>query len=243
MANPQAENGHVDIAHEIIEALARYRINGEAWQCLLVVFRKTYGWKKTEDEISLSQFSQMTGLKRPNVSRAISALVSKKILCVIKEDTTFANKYRFNKDFESWTPVIKKDTGGGIKEDNEVVSKKIRMGVSKKIHTKETSTKETIQMSGKPDIPYGEIIDYLNSKTGQHYLSTSKDSREHIKARWEEGSTLEDFKRCIDNMSAKWMNDPKMAQYLRPATLFAKGKFEGYVNQIVSKKEREGVFL
>lgn len=147
MANPQAENGHVDIAHEIIEALARYRINGEATQCLWVVFRKTYGWKKKEDEISLSQFAEMTGLKRSNVARALAWLVSKKILCVIKEDTNYANKYRFNKDFETWEPAIKKDTTrkGVIKEDNEVLSKKIRPGVSKKIHTKETSTKETIK--------------------------------------------------------------------------------------------------
>ena len=145
MASPQAENGHVDIAHEIIEALAKYRINGESWQCLMVVFRKTYGWKKTEDEISLSQFSEMTGLKRPNVARALAWLVSSKILCVIKEDTTYANKYRFNKDFDTWTPVIKKDTTpkAVIIEDNEVVSKKIIHPVSSKIHTKENSTKET----------------------------------------------------------------------------------------------------
>ena len=119
-------------------------------QCLWVVFRKTYGWKKTEDEISLSQFAEMTGMKRPNVARAIAWLVSKKILLVIKNDTTYANRYRFNKDFETWECVIKKDTTpkGVIKKDNEVLSKKIMPVVSKKIHTKENSTKETIKRKG-----------------------------------------------------------------------------------------------
>ena len=52
MANPQAENGHTDIANEIVEALARTRISGTETQLLWVIFRKTYGWHKKEDEIS-----------------------------------------------------------------------------------------------------------------------------------------------------------------------------------------------
>ncbi len=133
MAEPQRENGHVDIANTIVEALARIRISGNEWQCLCVVFRKTYGWHKKEDMISLSQFALMTGLKRPNVVRVLKKLISKKILFVIKSDTSNSNKYRFNKDFDQWRPVIKKD-GGGIKSDNRVVSKVI--------HTKENIQKK-----------------------------------------------------------------------------------------------------
>jgi len=99
-------------------------------------------------------------------------------------------------------------------------------------------------LSGKPDeIPYQEIIEYLNTKTGKSYRATSADTREHIAARWKEGATLAEFKKAIDNMTAKWMKDPEMCQYLRPATLFARGKFDGYVNQVLSKKVSEGVFL
>ena len=76
MANPQCENGHVDIANEIVEALARYRLSGEEWQVLLVVLRKTYGFHKKEDEIPLSQFEKMTGMYRANVVRAIKKLVA-----------------------------------------------------------------------------------------------------------------------------------------------------------------------
>ncbi len=76
MANPQKENGHVDIANEIMEALAGIRISGEEWQCLCVIFRKTYGWHKKEDWISLSQFNLLTKLKKPNIFRAIKKLYS-----------------------------------------------------------------------------------------------------------------------------------------------------------------------
>ena len=80
--NPQKENGHTGIANEIIEKFCSYRISGEEWMVLWVVLRKTYGWNKKEDFIPLTQFQIMTGLKRPNVIRAIKKLVSKKILVV-----------------------------------------------------------------------------------------------------------------------------------------------------------------
>ena len=56
MASPQLKDGYVAIANEIMDALAHIRIPGEARQVLDVILRKTYGWKKKEDEISLSQF-------------------------------------------------------------------------------------------------------------------------------------------------------------------------------------------
>ena len=92
--------------------------------------------------------------------------------------------------------------------------------------------------NGKEGIPYSEIIEYLNLKTGKSYKKTSTDSIEHIKARWKDGYRLDDFKKCIDNMSQAWKDDSDMDQYLRPATLFAKGKFEGYVNRTVPDKKK-----
>ena len=123
MASPQAENGHIDIANEIVEQLAKHRLSGEEWQCVLVVWRKTYGWRKKEDEISLSTFEDMTGMKRPNVVRTLKKLVAKKILGSSNNDTRFAKKYWFNKDFEQWEPVIKKDTTS-INNDTPLVDRK-----------------------------------------------------------------------------------------------------------------------
>jgi phage replication O-like protein O len=75
LANPQAENGHVDIANEIFEAFARTRIPGEARQVMDFILRKTYGWHKKQDAISLSQFVEGTGLNKPHVCQAINHLV------------------------------------------------------------------------------------------------------------------------------------------------------------------------
>ena len=78
-----------------------------------------------------------------------------------------------------------------------------------------------------------EIIDHLNLRTGQHYKSTTKKTRDLIKARLNEKFTLDDFKTVIDKMCVEWMNTD-MQKYLRPETLFGT-KFEGYLNREVKQ--------
>lgn len=74
-----------------------------------------------------------------------------------------------------------------------------------------------------------EILDYLNKKTDQHYKSTTPKTQTLIKARINEGFTIDDFKKVIDNKIADWQYTD-MERYLRPETLFGT-KFESYLNQ------------
>ena len=76
---------------------------------------------------------------------------------------------------------------------------------------------------------YVEIVDYLNAKAGTRYKASTANTRKHIKARLDEGFTIEDFKTVIDKKCAEWLTNSKMEQYLRPETLFG-SKFEGYLN-------------
>ena len=130
MASPQLKNGFVRLANEIYDALAKYRISGEARQVMDFIIRKTYGWNKKEDVIALSQFMIGTGLKRPTVCRAINQLVHLNL--IIKKDNGLSHSYRFNKDFSTWTPLSKKITKKVIHtESTAPLSKKI-MGSIKK---------------------------------------------------------------------------------------------------------------
>ena len=76
-----------------------------------------------------------------------------------------------------------------------------------------------------------EIVDYLNAKLGTRYKK-SKSTTSQIKARLEEGHTVDDFKTVIDKKVRSWKDDPKMSQYLRPETLFRPSHFESYLNEI-----------
>lgn len=79
-------------------------------------------------------------------------------------------------------------------------------------------------------IPYNEIIDYLNLKTNKHFRSNINKTRSAIKSRWNEGFRESDFKYVIDVKCSQWLNDKQMAKYLRPETLFG-NKFESYLNE------------
>lgn len=86
--------------------------------------------------------------------------------------------------------------------------------------------------------PYAEIVDYLNAKAGTRYKASTASTRKHIKARLDEGFTVEDFKSVIDKKCSEWLGNSKMEQYLRPETLFGT-KFEGYLNAKVNVNRQE----
>lgn len=75
-----------------------------------------------------------------------------------------------------------------------------------------------------------QILDYLNLKAGKSYRM-GKAHKTLIDARFNEGYSLDEFRKVIDNKVADWGTDAQMEQYLRPATLFQASKFDGYLNQ------------
>ena len=102
----------------------------------------------------------------------------------------------------------------------------------KNIRTKEGKNKEVkdiVEQEPEP-IPYREIIDYLNQKAGKSFKHSAAGNKKVIKARWNEGYKLDQFKRVVDNKCQDWLNDEKMSQYLQPSTLFG-NKFDQYLNQ------------
>lgn len=81
----------------------------------------------------------------------------------------------------------------------------------------------------KEKIPYKEIIDCLNNLAKTNYRPTSKETKDKIKARWNEGFRLNDFETVIKNKCNDWLGTD-MEKFLRPITLFGT-KFESYLNQ------------
>lgn len=95
----------------------------------------------------------------------------------------------------------------------------------------ETLTETTTEITTETTtIPYVEIINYLNRVANKNYRSSTKKTKNLIKARWNEGFRLDDFKKVIDIKTTQWINDEKMNKFLRPETLFSP-KFESYLNE------------
>jgi uncharacterized phage protein (TIGR02220 family)/predicted phage replisome organizer len=119
-----------------------------------------------------------------------------------------------------------------LANDTEVRSKKKEVRGKKEEVNKDHSTAKAER------IPYKEIIDYLNEQTGRRYSHKAAKNQDLIKARWNEGFRVDDFKQVIDTKVKDWSNDSKMNQYLRPVTLFS-NKFDDYLNQVPVTKAKE----
>ena len=96
MAKPQLENGHTQIANEILEKLARTSLSPNQWQVLLVIIRKTYGFHKKVDYIANFQIGEATGLCKAVVSRCLKGLSD---MYLITRKGKFIG---FQKDWEKW---------------------------------------------------------------------------------------------------------------------------------------------
>jgi len=79
-----------------------------------------------------------------------------------------------------------------------------------------------------------EIISYLNLKAKKNFKVNTASHQKFIKARLKEGYVLEDFKKVVDVMVAKWKGT-EYEQYLQPQTLFG-NKMDNYLNQPMPRK-------
>lgn len=163
--NPQCEDGFTAIANELLEALCRIRIPGESTQVFLTILRKTYGYKKVVDQISLSQFVASTGMKKPNICRALKQLETLNVIKIDKlvdqNDNTSRVMYRINKYYDTWEVEKRKQTRAEplskriitvIQNDKAPLSKTITNVIQNDTHKrkKENTTKETKEKDLSP---------------------------------------------------------------------------------------------
>ncbi len=170
MENPQTENGYTKIANEILEVLSKSMPGFTEGQIIMCILRKTYGWNKKSDNISISQLVEMTGKSRRMIIYSIQNLEAKKMIKVFRSrkssNESNTNNIAFNKNYSEWVvqevaPGYKKelqrkrDKYNGVVQ--EVAPQKGSATIGKKVvqrlvndvqivaPTKETITKDNIQ--------------------------------------------------------------------------------------------------
>lgn len=154
MALQIEKGGFTRISNEVLEQLIKTPLLGSEISLLVFVIRKTWGFNKTQDIISLTQFELGLNLSRPTITKTIKNLVLKKMLVKGGLPDKQGNTFKFNKYWEKWLvnpPQLVKDMSVTSKEKLE---KLVKGG----LHTKET-TKEN-----KRDINLKGIQAYKNMK-------------------------------------------------------------------------------
>ena len=102
-----------------------------------------------------------------------------------------------------------------------------------KVHTIKTENTKT-ENNNNIFLICQEVISYLNLKSQKNFKVDTASHQKFIKARLKEGYVLEDFKKVVDIMVAKWKGT-EYEQYLQPQTLFG-NKMDNYLNQPMPRK-------
>lgn len=177
---PKTDNGFIQIAcgkpdNDILTALAGAGLYSTEFEVVLVVIRKTWGWKKNWDWISLSTFQKLTRKSRPMIVQALSDLVVKQILLVDKKDK---NKplYAFNERFLEWTskPQLTSKVELTSKPQlTTLVKQSLPILVKQSLPTKEK--KETIQKKEKKIMSADSFFNSLKEETNEQVISRAKE--------------------------------------------------------------------
>ncbi|HGL9046720.1 TPA: replication protein [Neisseria gonorrhoeae] len=130
------------------------RMSGNAWKCYAVIVRKTTGWQKEIDYISVSQFKNLTGIKTDvTVADALKELVELNLIASVKRHGQVTG-YRINMPEPSpengGTPPP--ENGGTPPPENGGTTTPKNWG-STKHTTKPTNTKHSISASAAADAP------------------------------------------------------------------------------------------
>lgn len=154
MANPQLNNGYLKIANELVEALMRINLSPYEARLLWFIIRKTYGFNKTSDRISLSQFAKATLLDRRNVHRALQSLIQREIIVISRDDRKRIS-YRVQKDYSKWErSSVKMTRKKGTESNHAVIDRDDRLSSAE---MRDVLSTEKSEMSSA-EIPTKDIL-------------------------------------------------------------------------------------
>lgn len=103
MEGPGLENGYTQIAHEILEEVAKHRFNGTQLRILMIVWRYTYGFKRKSHEMSVSFIATAIGVADRTVKLELKRLLDWRVLKVAESHRGVnSRKLSFNKYFNEW---------------------------------------------------------------------------------------------------------------------------------------------
>lgn len=170
MANPQCENGFTKIANDLMDALCRCHPGGSEGQILLAILRKTYGWNKKSDHISISQLCDMTSVCRRTAIYAIHNLEAKNMIVVQRQKVDGLNEcnmIELQKDYEKW--IVQEIDGSARK------SKSYKATIEKQKKKYHESKSEVVVQEMDSSARNSKIVVQENENDGR-FLAPTKDT-------------------------------------------------------------------
>lgn len=109
---PQLEDGHIRIANELYDAILSKLTSYRHTKVVLAILRKTYGYRKKEDDITISQLAEITGIHRNNVGTAMKELEAMRVINPVRAGA-HGLVVGINKHHNEWGSDVVKPRGHG----------------------------------------------------------------------------------------------------------------------------------
>ncbi len=193
---------------------------------------------QANDWIMITDFFKNQPIDNPNQAKGVE-----KIFYLIPENIKFIDKLAesllsiarfFSDDFRQHLLTLSKGFLNQKQKQNQ--KQKKDMSGKKIIFPKHTSPSIPAMRNSSLKTQAIEVLDFLNKKAGRAYRAVDTNLK-FIIAGLKSGATVDDCRQVIAKKTREWKSNPKMAEYLRPATLFNAEKFEQYLGELVLSAE------
>lgn len=254
MADVQKENGYTAIANELLEAICGAGFTAMELKVIFTVIRHTYGYQKTESEISLGIIASFINHKdKASISKAVARLIQSNVIHLVKMNGQ-TRVLKVNKDYETWNLKgcqndnccqnnnSQNDNGTVVKMTMERLSKQQRILYKEKIKKdKEISQKNNgcennncLIKKPNPLDAFQEDFETLwklyPKKRGKSGIS-KKAMKELQKA------GFETVKKAIECYKEEIRKNHTDEQYILHGSTFFNGRWKDYISEVSEEDE------
>jgi phage replication O-like protein O len=226
LIEPREENGYTVVPVDFSNAVTRTNLSAYESRILWFIVRKTFGWHKSTDRVSFTQFEEATGVARAHIGRTLKHLIARRIiLCV---GAGYKLEYGVQTDYGQWLESLPKEVTNSTKHKTsnyqlrllpkEVTNKSLPIqGESLPIQDgslpKEVTKSLPIQVNTKEEIT--KQSNYTKEQEGSSTPSTLTATTEVSRylfektnrKRWANFVQKEKFEACENQVGVKVMKD------------------------------------
>ena len=219
----QVENGNFTrIVNKAIDELVKAGLLGAELSIVLFVIRKTWGFNKLEDKLSLSQIEEATLISRPTVVKSLKNLIYNKLL--VKR--ALPNKeivYKFNKYYTQWGSKAGLTSKAVLtRPSKHRLTRTSKAGLTHKRQEKQLKTiradkplKDKFETNKYPKADYIKILDrYQQLKgiklQGDEYLPPMAEIKRMFKSGRSPDQIIQTMEICEDNYEDWAMSTVRM---------------------------------
>lgn len=219
--NPKLSNGFTRIANELYDAIMIANFTKTERKIIDAVIRKTYGYNRKNDVISIRQIAQITNVRFQHISRSLQQLIAEKV--IIATGNHQKRILKLNKNYTNWGRFSVTET---VTKCNENGDTKVNSSVTENV----TECNESC---------YGSVTE---SVTETSQVSAQQKTKDNIK----DSSKDKDLKNARKSIKKKvtkidypqWLDVPLFKAYIKNRVFMHSPMSDHAQNLAIAKLER-----